>query len=175
MVESYPWRKAFHSCQLETKMLLVFGHDANRKLACYLAAGNHETIIQAGSRAPSIPVPLAVVATTCRIQTGPSAIPGSIAWQVKLSSAWLSHCQDSGELLGSTSVCPVPHTLSRHCSYTNKTWKFVSRLDCCVSTEYSMRALYNTGGIAHRSFELALPLIAKQKFFASLRCCCDIC
>ena len=71
--------------------------------------------------------------------------PGSIAWQVKLSSAWLSHCQDSGELSGSTSVCPVPHTLSKHCSYTNKTWKFVLRLDCCISTEYSMRALYSTG------------------------------
>ena len=68
-------------------MLLVFGHNTDRQLACYLAAGNHETIIQAGSRAPSIPVPLAVAATTRQIQTGPSAIPGSITWQVKLSSA----------------------------------------------------------------------------------------
>ena len=57
----------------------------------------------------------------------------------------VSHCQDSGKLSGSTSVCPVPHTLSKHCSYTNKTWKFVLRLDCCVSTEYSKRALYSTG------------------------------
>ena len=72
-------------------MLLVFGHDADRQLACYLATGNHETIIQAGSRAPSIPVPLAVAAKTRQIQTGPSAIPGSITWQVNYLQPQGSH------------------------------------------------------------------------------------
>ena len=33
---------------------------------------------------PSFKVQLAVAATTRQIQTGPSAIPGSTAWQVKL-------------------------------------------------------------------------------------------
>ena len=52
-----------------------------------LISGYHKTMVQAGSRMPSLAVQLVVVATTCQIQTGPRATPGSTAWRVKLSLA----------------------------------------------------------------------------------------
>ena len=70
--ESEPWWRGFHSCWLETKMLLVLSHDADGQLACCpaaLEAGDLETMIWADSGTPSLTVQLALVTTTRPIYT----------------------------------------------------------------------------------------------------------
>ena len=83
-------------------------------------AGNCETMILAGSRMPSLPVPLAVAATTRRIQTGPSAILGSTAWQEII----ISICQGSGYVCDPLAVVLV---LTEQSTGALQCWQWLSQ------------------------------------------------
>ena len=96
-------------------------------------ACDHETMVWAGSRTPSLTVQLAEVAKTRWIQTGPCAIRLSTAWWVKL-------------LLASVRVVPASCPAVCGSTYQVSTVaarKFVWCFGCCASTESG--GLYNTG------------------------------
>ena len=78
---------------------------------CARRAGNHKTIIRAGSRMPSLSVPLAVVATTRQIQT----VVLALSWINRLASKKLSSpsvrvVASCREAVASVQPCVVQHT-----------------------------------------------------------------
>ena len=109
---------------------------------------------RAGSRTPSLPVPVAVVATTHQIQTGPSTIP--LDKPPGESEIIVSIRQGSGYLLESSSVCPTVHGSTCQVSIVSLHENLVNLCDTLAFTVLSYSEVWG---------ELLLPL---QKQVAQL-------